>query len=85
MDCTASWCAPCQAIKPYFHELRASGLYPGIDFVQVDVDEAEAIADFVKVTAMPTFKVFKSGECLETLTSSCKEALDALLKSYSQK
>jgi len=39
VDFTATWCPPCQHIKPIFHNLAQSN--PHIVFYQIDVDENE--------------------------------------------
>ena len=45
-------CGPCRAIAPQFDKLSQS--YNGA-FAKVDVDEADDVAGFYKVRAMPTF------------------------------
>ncbi|KAF9931173.1 hypothetical protein BGZ67_005456 [Mortierella alpina] len=47
---TATWCGPCQTIKPFVEKF--SETYPHITFVKVDVDEFDKLADDAEVTAI---------------------------------
>ena len=59
VDFTATWCGPCQRIKPFFEELAAA--HKGALFVKVDVDELESVSQAAEVLAMPTFQVYREG------------------------
>jgi len=59
VDFTASWCGPCQAIAPVFEKLAAE--MTDVDFVKVDVDENEEVAQKCGIQAMPTFQFYKDG------------------------
>lgn len=39
-----------------------AGEFPGVEFLKVDVDEAEDVAAQCGIQAMPTFQVYKGGE-----------------------
>merc|ERR1719193_1988453 len=56
---TASWCGPCNTVKPKFKEL--AGSKTDIKFVLVDVDENGETAEKFDVSSMPTFMFFKDG------------------------
>ena len=56
VDFWAEWCGPCKILGPKLHELMLE--YPGVQFITVNVDEGEAIADKYSVIAMPTFIIF---------------------------
>ena len=51
IDFTATWCGPCQKMKPIIEQLHREG-YP---VRQVDVDQHRALAQRYNVTALPTF------------------------------
>jgi thioredoxin-like negative regulator of GroEL len=64
-----------QVISPIFEKL-AQEYYPRIKFYKVDVDEAEkAISTAARVTAMPTFIVFRKGEALEGMRGALPKQL----------
>jgi thiol-disulfide isomerase/thioredoxin len=57
---TASWCGPCQKIKPIYEQLATD--FPQTTFIKVDVDECAEIAAGAEVRAMPTFHFMKDGK-----------------------
>lgn len=59
---TASWCGPCQAIKPVIDNLYASDKYVGLEVVRVDLDAAQAIASKHRITSVPTFVFYENGK-----------------------
>jgi ubiquitin C len=59
VDFTASWCGPCQQIKPIYKAL--SDEMTDLVFTMVDVDENEETAGECGVSAMPTFMFYKNG------------------------
>ncbi|KAG2060060.1 thioredoxin-like protein [Suillus hirtellus] len=60
IDFTASWCPPCQAIKPVFEGLANDNAH--VNFVKVDLSEGtNELATLYSVTAMPTF-IFLVGD-----------------------
>jgi len=59
VDFTASWCGPCQQIKPKYHEMATE--FSDCVFTAVDVDENEETAADCGVSAMPTFMFYKNG------------------------
>lgn len=65
---TASWCGPCQKIKPIYEQLAEDN--PTGTFLKVDVDECADIAARAEVRAMPTFQFVKEGKLLDTLVGA---------------
>lgn len=64
---TASWCGPCQTIKPSFKD-KCPTQYPKIKFIFVDVDENEDTAMECDVDSMPTFMFYRDGNPVKELT-----------------
>lgn len=73
VDFTASWCGPCRFIAPYFEELAEEN--PDVEFVKVDVDDAEDVAGECGISAMPTFQFYKGGVKIDEMRGANKEGL----------
>lgn len=73
IDFSASWCPPCQELKPIFASLTKE--YEGkITMVTVDVDENPEMADKFNVESIPTLLFFNSeGECIDRITGLVPE------------
>ncbi|KAI9100386.1 PITH domain-containing protein [Phlyctochytrium arcticum] len=80
VDFTASWCQPCQMMKPVFAALSTQ--YRHVTFAQVDVDHVKPVAQTAGVTAMPTFQFFKGGAKVTELKGANKAGLEELVKQY---
>ncbi|GMM34344.1 hypothetical protein DASC09_016690 [Saccharomycopsis crataegensis] len=53
---TASWCGPCQAIKPKVEELYSK--YTNVEVAKVDLDSNQQLAQQYGITAVPTLIFF---------------------------
>ena len=80
VDFTATWCGPCKMIGPVF--VKMADEFTNIEFIKVDVDEAEDIAASQEVSAMPTFKFYKGGAKIDELVGANAEKLKALCAKY---
>tara|TARA_B100000941_G_C27957937_1_gene280073 strand:+ start:98 stop:439 length:342 start_codon:yes stop_codon:yes gene_type:complete len=61
IDCTATWCAPCQKIKPKIYELSKNEKYSEVNFYMYDIDDDDELSEeYIKV--VPTFLLFRDGE-----------------------
>lgn len=67
IDFMASWCAPCNKIKPFIHELVNE--FPGVNFYIVDTDDDERgdIVDNFNISALPTFILYKNGNICKSV------------------
>ena len=54
VDFTASWCGPCQRMKPIFYSL-ADDFKEEYNFISIDIDENPELANKYQVQAVPTF------------------------------
>ena len=67
VDFHAAWCGPCKFIAPQYAAL-AERLSASAAFCKVDVDEAQDLAQFARIRAMPTFQVYKAGKQVFEMT-----------------
>lgn len=58
IDIFATWCGPCQMVKPVFEALEKE-LGEQYIFAQLNVDEARDLAVHFGVTSVPTFVFIK--------------------------
>ena len=65
VDFFATWCGPCKMLSPVIDEL--SGELENVNFVKVDIDQSMDLAQKFKIVSVPTLKVFKNGEEVDTL------------------
>ncbi|TWU75104.1 37S ribosomal protein S22 [Metarhizium rileyi] len=75
-DFYADWCGPCKMIAPHFQRLASQHSVPKkVAFVKVNVDSQPEVAKENRVSAMPTFKIFHNGACVETIQGANPSAL----------
>ncbi|KAF4333555.1 37S ribosomal Rsm22 [Fusarium beomiforme] len=76
----ADWCGPCKMIAPTFEALAKEHSRPKkVAFAKVNVDNQSGIARAQGVSAMPTFKIFHNGTCIETIKGANPPALTAAI------
>ncbi|KAF7557492.1 hypothetical protein G7046_g6046 [Stylonectria norvegica] len=79
-DFYADWCGPCKMIAPTFEALaKEHSSSKKVAFAKVNVDAQSAIARSNGVAAMPTFKIFHGGACVETIKGANPPALTAAI------
>ena len=54
VDFSATWCGPCQKMKPVFHKLAAE-FADKYNFVTIDIDENPGLAEKYHIQVVPTF------------------------------
>lgn len=66
VDFWAPWCGPCQMMGPFVDELSVE--FDGkVKVGKLNVDEHKVKAGDFQVMSIPTFKLFKGGEVVDTL------------------
>jgi thioredoxin 1 len=73
VDFFATWCGPCKQIGPTVEKWAEE--FTDVIFVKVDVDENDETAEQCKVTAMPTFQLYKKGKLLESIIGPNKDKI----------
>lgn len=81
VDFSAVWCGPCQMIGPYFGKLSEE-FGDKLVFLKVDVDKNSDVAAEAKISAMPTFQVWRDGKMVEEFVGAAKDKLKALVEKY---
>ena len=59
IDVNATWCGPCQIMKPYVEEIK-NELASTVTVITIDADQNKLICDYLKVDALPTLLVYKN-------------------------
>jgi thioredoxin 1 len=80
VDFTATWCGPCRIVGPKFDTLSVEN--PNYNFYKVDVDDGEEIAQMCDIQCMPTFKFYKNGELLGTVTGNNIEDVKTMITTH---
>ena len=75
VDFWAEWCGPCKAVSPAVEELSKE--YDGkVDFVKVNVDENNELAQRYNILSIPTLAIFSNGQVLaQKAGASPKESI----------
>jgi len=64
VDFWAPWCGPCNMIAPIFEELASE--YKGrVQFVKINVDEAQKTASSLAIMGIPTVALFYQGQPID--------------------
>ncbi|RUS87862.1 hypothetical protein EGW08_004395 [Elysia chlorotica] len=59
----AQWCGPCKIIQPAVDQMAKEN--PNVQFLSVDVDELEDLADDCNISMLPTFQFYVKGRLVE--------------------
>jgi thioredoxin 1 len=61
VDFTASWCRPCQMLKPHLHALAQR--YPNqLVVLEEDIDANPAVAEMMQIQSIPFLVLYKNGQ-----------------------
>jgi len=60
VDFGATWCGPCNHVKPQFERLSSAPAYADVTFLSVDADECPTLVGNNRVDSFPTFKFFRN-------------------------
>ena len=74
---TASWCGPCKAITPHIQKVSESN--KSVDFVKIDIDENQDLAEEYEVASVPTFILFKDKVIAERILGANAGKIDEMI------
>lgn len=80
VDFWAEWCGPCRMVGPVVEELARD--YEGkVDFVKVNVDEANDLASKYNVFSIPTLMVLHKGQVVaQQVGAASKESYKSMIE-----
>ena len=82
VDFWAEWCGPCRTVSPVVEELSKE-YGDKVDFVKVNVDENNELAQKYNVFSIPTLAIFKDGEVVsQKVGAATKESFKTMIDSY---
>lgn len=67
-------------MSPIFVEMAEEN--PEVEFVKVDVDEAEDVAGLCGIQAMPTFQVYKGGSKVQEMRGADPKGLAKMVTAH---
>ena len=80
VDFWATWCGPCRMLAPVIAQI-AEEQKDSIKVGKIDVDEEPELAMRYGIARIPTLKVFKNGEVVQTSVGVIpKPMIEALLR-----
>lgn len=68
VDFWAPWCGPCKSFAPTYE--AAAEKHPQVVFAKVNVDEEPELTAKYQIRAIPTLKVFRAGDMVDSRTGS---------------
>jgi len=79
---TATWCGPCQTIKPMILKLQEGLQSDKIKFYLIDIDENDELCEKCNVTSVPTFILFKDRKSVGQVKGANIVPVAELIKPY---
>lgn len=79
VDFWAEWCGPCRMVGPVVEELSQE-FGDVVDFVKVNVDQNNDLAQKYNVFSIPTLAIFKDGKAIsQKVGAASKESFRAMI------
>ncbi|KAL1842099.1 hypothetical protein VTJ49DRAFT_6081 [Mycothermus thermophilus] len=79
-DFYADWCGPCKQVAPIFEQLSTALSRPGVlTFAKVDTEAQKDIATAYRVTALPTFVIFRNGKVTDRVQGADPVKLQSII------
>ena len=75
LKASATWCGPCQTIKPYFAE-KVNELPTGVSVLLIDISKSPSISRKLSIRSVPCFITIINGQPCDVMTGANKGNLD---------
>jgi thioredoxin 1 len=62
---SAAWCGPCKALSPVFEQIK--GEISGVNYIDIDVDTNQAMAQAYSITSIPAVIIERNGEVVNKI------------------
>ena len=79
---TASWCGPCQRIKPLIQGISDGVDESHLEIYRVDLDMNESLVAELKIRSVPTFYLFKGKDLVDQCSGADISKVHAMLKRH---
>ncbi|TMW88407.1 hypothetical protein EJD97_018599 [Solanum chilense] len=80
IDFTATWCGPCKYMEPVLNDFATK--YTDVEFVKIDVDELDDVAQEYGVQSMPTFVLIRKGKVVDKIVGADKDGLKMKIEKH---
>ena len=81
VDFWAEWCGPCRIVNPVVEELSQE-YGDKVDFVKINVDDNNDLAQKFSVFSIPTLAIFKDGQVVsQRVGAATKESFKTMIDS----
>jgi thioredoxin 1 len=77
VDFYADWCGPCKKFNPILETLAAK--YNNCQFIKVNIDDNEELADQYSIKSVPTFLFFINGFLVSTTVGANEKVINTVL------
>lgn len=82
---TASWCKPCQKIKPMINKLSDGLDKTKVEIYMIDIDENDKLALDLKIKSVPTFYLFYENNLIDNCSGADIIKVHKLIKDNLEK
>lgn len=77
---TASWCGPCQKIKPLLEKISEGADPDKLEVYMIDIDENDNLASEFKIRSVPSFYLYKDKDLKGQTAGADIKKVQELLK-----
>ena len=77
---TATWCGPCQRIKPLLQKISEGADPLKLKVFMIDIDDNDELARKFKIKNVPSFYLYKNKEIIGETSGADIKKVHALLK-----